>query len=94
VEVLYESPQGSCCGVATVSPIDDRVVFIHGPERPTSDWSYAASHRRGVVVHASQPGLATNLDACDLVPPYTEGALRGGSHVHLFSSDGRLVHFT
>ncbi len=94
VEVLYESPQGSCCGVATASPVDDRVVFIHGPERPTSDWSYAASHRRGVVVHASQPGLATNLDACDLVPPYTEGALRGGSHVHLFSSDGRLVHFT
>lgn len=94
IEVLYESPQDSCCGVVTASPVDDRVVFIHGPERPTADWSYAAFHRRGVVVHASHPGRATTLDARDLLPPYTPGALRGGSHVHLFSSDGRLVHFT
>ncbi len=94
VEVLYESPQGSCCGVVTASPVDDRVVFIHGPERPTAEWTYAAFRRRGMVVHTSHPGHATTLDARDLLPPYTPGALRGGSHVHLFSSDGRLVHFT
>ena len=94
VETLYESTSGACCGVATASPVDSRVVFIHGPEQPTADWSYAAWHRRGVVVDAARPGIAATLDARTLVPPFTPGALRGGSHVHLFSSDGKLVHFT
>ena len=94
VEMLYASSQRACCGVVTASPVDDRVVFIHGPEHPTADWQYAAWHRRGVVVRASQPGVAETLDARDLVPPFTPGSLRGGSHVHMFSPDGRLVSFT
>jgi hypothetical protein len=28
------------------------------------------------------------------VPPYTPGALRGGSHVHIFSGDGQWISFT
>jgi len=94
VETLYESGDGACCGVATCSPIDDRVVFILGPTRPTPDWSYAATRRQGVVVRASRPGIAEHLDARDLVPPFTPGSLRGGSHVHLFSPDAALVSFT
>jgi hypothetical protein len=27
-------------------------------------------------------------------PPYTPGALRGGSHVHVFSPNGEFVSFT
>jgi hypothetical protein len=94
IERLYESRDGACCGVVTASPTDDRVVFILGPERPTPDWQYGPSRRQGVIVHAGQPGVAENLDARDLVPAFTPGALRGGSHVHLFSGDGRLVSFT
>jgi hypothetical protein len=94
VEVLYESRHGAGCGVATCSPTDDRLVFIHGPEHPTSDWQYAAHHRRSVVVDARRPGVASNLDARDLTPPFTPGALRGGTHVHTFSGDGRWVAFT
>lgn len=94
VERLYESRDGACCGVVTASPTDDRVVFILGPERPTADWEYGPAHRQGAVVHAERPGVAENLDARDLVAPFTPGALRGGSHVHLFSGDGRLVSFT
>ncbi len=94
IEVLYESRHGACCGVATCSPVDDRVVFILGPERPTPDWSYGPAHRQGVVVNADRPGAAEPLDARDLTVPFTPGALRGGSHVHVFSPDGRLVSFT
>jgi hypothetical protein len=94
IERLHESSRGACCGVATTSPVDDRVVFILGPEDPTPEWQYGAARRQGVVVHPSRPGAAEALDARDLVPPYTPGALRGGSHVHLFSPDGRLVSFT
>ena len=74
--------------------VDDRVAFILGPEDPTPDWEYAIHHRQGVVVHASRPGEATNLDARDLTPPFTPGALRGGTHVHIFSGDGQWVSFT
>jgi hypothetical protein len=94
VEVLYESRHGGCCGVVTASPVDDRVVFILGPEHPTADWRYGPARRQGVVVRAGAPGIAEPLDARDLVPPFTPGALRGGSHVHIFSPDGRLVSFT
>jgi hypothetical protein len=94
VEVLYESREGACCGVATYHPTREEVVFILGPERPTPDWAYSACHRRGVTVDAGVPGVARNLDARDLVPPFTPGALRGGSHVHVYSADGKFVSFT
>jgi hypothetical protein len=37
---------------------------------------------------------ARNLDARDLLPPFTPGALRGGTHVHQFSPDGMIVSST
>jgi hypothetical protein len=94
VQTLYQSRRGAQCGVATCCPIDDRVAFILGPEDPTPDWQYCAYHRRGVIVDAKRPGVIENLDARDVAPPFTPGALRGGSHVHLFSGDGQWVSFT
>jgi hypothetical protein len=94
IKVLYESRDGACCGVVTASSVDDRAIFILGPEHPTPDWQYGPARRQGVFVRASQPGVIEPLDARDLVPPFTAGALRGGSHVHTFSPDGRLVSFT
>jgi hypothetical protein len=94
VQVLYRSGRGAHCGVATCHPRDSRVVFILGPEDPTPDWSYNAWHRRGVMVDAARPGTASNLDARDLLPPFTPGALRGGSHLHVCDAEGRFVSFT
>ena len=94
VEVLYTSSDGAHCGVVTCSPVDNRVVFIVGPENPTEQWSYCARHRRGVVVDAAHPGRGATLDARDLTNPYTPGALRGGTHVHVFSGDGQWVSST
>src|SRR5690349_12905041 len=94
VEVLYESERGAHCGVASYSPVDDRVAFILGPENPTPDWEYAFHHRQGVIVDAARPGEAKNLDARDIVAPFTPGALRGGTHVHIFSGDGQWISFT
>ena len=94
VRVLYESRNGAHCGVATFHPREWRVVFILGPENPTPDWSYNAFHRQGVIVDVARPGAATNLDARDLVPPFTPGALRGGSHVHVWDAAGEWVSFT
>ena len=35
-----------------------------------------------------------NLEARDLLSPFTPGALRGGTHVHAFSPNGKLVSMT
>ena len=92
VEVLYRATDGAHVGVVTVSPdLPPRYLCIHGPEQPDESWHYDFHHRRGVIV---QNGRAQNLDACDITPPFTPGALRGGSHVHLYSPDGTRVSFT
>jgi hypothetical protein len=94
VRQLYESRNGAHCGVATFHPREPRVVFILGPENPTPDWRYNAYHRQGVIVDVARPGVVTNLDARDLVPPFTPGALRGGSHVHVWDPAGEKISFT
>lgn len=94
VRCVYESQRGAHCGVATFHPTEAKVVFILGPEDPTPDWQYGPAHRQGVIVDTARPGAATPLDARDLTPPFTPGALRGGSHVHVFSPDGAWVSFT
>ncbi|HOX37667.1 MAG TPA: DUF3748 domain-containing protein [Candidatus Brocadiia bacterium] len=94
VRTLYESRNGAFCGVATYSPVENKTAFILGPENPTPDWTYGMSRRQGVIVEDARPGIALNMDARDMTPPFTPGALRGGSHVHVFSADGRWVSFT
>ena len=94
VQVLYRSTIGAHCGVATFSPARDQVVFILGPEHPSADWEYAPHHRQGILVDVTRPGVPRNLDARNLVAPFTPGALRGGTHLHVFSPDGRWVSFT
>ncbi|MDR2440977.1 MAG: DUF3748 domain-containing protein [Planctomycetaceae bacterium] len=91
-ETLYESKNGACCGVVTCSPVENKLVFIHGPEYPDADWNYSFQHRYGVILHTN--GQTEILDACNIVPPFLPGALRGGSHVHVFSGDGQWVSFT
>jgi hypothetical protein len=94
VRVLYEARHGAKCGVATWSPTEATVAFILGPENPWAEWSYGAARRQGVVVHDALPAVCRNLDARELTEPFKAGALRGGSHVHVFSGDGVWVSFT
>jgi hypothetical protein len=93
IETLYESQHGAHCGIATVNPVDGRVAFVRGPEHPTADWSYSASHRETLAVDP-HTGVVESLDARDLVPPFTAGALRGGSHVATWDDRGEWVSFT
>ena len=94
VRQLYRAGHGAYCGAATFHPHEWKVVFMHGPENPTTEWSYSFWHRRGVMVDAATPGIGRNLDAFDITPPFTPGALRGGSHVHVWDAAGDWVSFT
>jgi len=94
VQVIYQATQAAHVGVVTTSaqpPV--RYAFIHGPENPDSQWQYDFHHRRGVIV--TEPEVeAVTLDALDITAPFTPGALRGGTHVHVFSPDGSRLSFT
>ena len=94
IQRLYGSKNGAHCGVASFDPTHWRVIFILGPENPTPDWQYGGSHRQGVIVETARPNHAIHLDARDLTPPFTPGALRGGSHVHIWDARGDWVSFT
>lgn len=94
IEILYESVNGANCGVVTYSPTESKVVFIIGPENPSADWNYSFSRRRGGLIDTRHPGALQALDAMNYAPPFKPGALRGGSHVHVFSPDGQWVSFT
>ena len=94
VKELYRAKRGAHCGVATFHPREQKVAFILGPENPAPDWEYGPWHRQGVIVDTARPGSAVNLDARDLTPPFTPGALRGGSHVHVWDAAGDWVSFT
>lgn len=95
VREVYRSKNGAHCGVVTFHPRLNKVVFIHGPEFPTPDWEYGMYHRQGVIVATDRrSSAAVNLDARDLTPPFTPGALRGGSHVHVWDAAGEWVSFT
>lgn len=91
VETLFTSGTGANCGVATCDPVNGGVLFILGPESPDAAWTYGPARRQGVAIHG---GVVANLDARNLTPPFTPGALRGGSHVHTVHPRGRLVSFT
>jgi hypothetical protein len=91
---VYQSRFGAHCGVVTFHPLQSKVVFILGPEHPSADWQYSPCHRDGVIVDTGDPGKSWNLDARDITPPFTKGALRGGSHVHVWDAAGQWVSFT
>ena len=98
VKELYHSTNGAPCGVASFNPQRNQIVFILGPENPTPDWSYGPFHRQGAVLDLEKlrdrPGSVQMLDARDLTPPFTPGALRGGTHLHVWDGAGEWVAFT
>jgi hypothetical protein len=93
VRVLYTAVNGANCGVVTHHPHLPLVVFILGPEHPSDDWRYGPNHRQGVVLDTCIPDIFTRLDARDLTAA-TPGALRGGTHVHVWDAAGEWVAYT
>ena len=96
VQVLYQSGPHEYCGVPSCSPVDDRFVFIASPRWTGSgdDWQYNAWHRHGMLGWMSNSPQPCVLDARDIVSPYTPGALRGGTHLHMFSPAGDRIAST
>jgi hypothetical protein len=98
LRVLYQTTgqteYGPGVGGVTFNPVEPLVLFIHGLQNCDRNHPYGFSRRTGVGIHMSQPGKPIFMDARDVIPPFTPGALRGGSHAHTWSGDGQWISFT
>ncbi len=93
-QVSAANSYGPGVGAATFSPVSDEVIFIHGLEPVSKSRPYGATRRTAGLVSIGKPGKMSRLDARDVSPPFTPGALRGGTHAHHWSGDGTMVSFT
>lgn len=98
VEVLFSVSDnhayGPGAGAASYHPTENKVIFIHGLPKCTESNPYQQWRRTGVIVEVSHPDVPVYMDARDMTMPYTPGALRGGTHRHEWSKDGKWVGFT
>ncbi|MBI2687262.1 MAG: DUF3748 domain-containing protein [Acidobacteria bacterium] len=84
-------------GAASYSPVSDEIVFIHGPllSEVADLGYYGATNRHGGVATGDGSGDIRFIDCRDVKSEVTpRGALRGGSHRHEWSADGKRVGFT
>lgn len=97
-KIIYrtENPSvfGPGVGAATFSPVEEKVIFIHGLSNANEEKPYAMSRRTGVGIQVNQPFEPFHFDARDHIYPFTPGSLRGGTHSHCWSADGQLISFT
>ena len=85
---------GPGVGAASFNPVMDRVVFIHGLLSASESEPYAMTRRTGVAVDLGRPQEPIFLDARDISAPYAAGSLRGGTHGHCWSPDGKMLSYT
>lgn len=96
---LYEAAGanefGPGVGAVSYAPHKDEVIFIHGPLHPTGVENQYDKHRRvGGIVTGDGSQKIRFADGRNAIAPYTPGALRGGTHRHEYSGDGKWVGFT
>ncbi|MEI6676961.1 MAG: DUF3748 domain-containing protein [Mariniphaga sp.] len=98
IQILFGVPDnhdyGPGAGAVSYHPIENKVIFIHGLPVCTEKNPYQQWRRTGVIVDDSQPNIPILMDARDVTYPFTPGALRGGTHRHEWSRDGKWVGYT
>ncbi len=97
-QVLYKVADnhdyGPGVGAVSYHPSENRVLFIHGLPVCSENNPYQQWRRTGVIVNDNQQNIAINMDARDVTFPFTPGALRGGTHRHEWSRDGKWIGYT
>lgn len=98
IKVVYEIKNnqvfGPGVGATSYSPVANQIVFIHGLNNVTEQNPYQQWRRTGVMIDEAKNDNPIYVDARNINPPFTKGALRGGTHRHEFSGDGNWIGFT
>ena len=90
----HQTEYGPGVGAASFCPVSNRVIFIHGVRNSDKNNPYGFTRRTGVAIDIAKPFHPVFMDARDITPPFTAGALRGGTHAHNWSADGKWISFT
>jgi len=90
----HQTVYGPGVGAATFSPVANRIIFIHGIRNADKNNPYSFTRRTGVAIDITKPFYPIFMDARDVTPPFTPGALRGGTHAYNWSADGKWISFT
>lgn len=85
---------GPGVGAVTFSPTHNSVLFIHGIRNAVKTKPYSATRRTGLAIDIANPFHPIFMDARNIISPFTRGALRGGTHAHTWSADGKWISFT
>lgn len=93
-KVDNQTVHGPGVGAASFSPVENKVIFIHGIRNAAADKPYDFTRRTGVAINIKEPQQPIFMDARQVEPPYIIGALRGGTHAHSWSGDGQMISFT
>jgi hypothetical protein len=98
IRPLYQAKNqtqyGPGVGAATFSPVENRVLFLHGIRNADKDHPYDLTRRTGISIDISDTSKIFFIDARNIVAPFTPGALRGGTHAHSWSADGKWISCT
>jgi hypothetical protein len=100
VKELYRVPgqqsYGPGSGAVSFSPTRKEVVFIRGLLSASESQPYHFTRRSAIGLNLENidAPIETHLDARDVTPLYTPGALRGGSHAYSYTADGEWISFT
>jgi len=93
-QTSHQTAYGPGVGAATFSPDGKKVLFLGGIQNADEVNPYSFTRRTGIAVAIDHPLKPVWMDARDIVPPFTAGALRGGTHAHTWSGDGQWISFT
>lgn len=97
---LYRVPgqqlDGPGAGAVSYNPQKEEVVFIRGllSAGPTQPYHITRRSAIGLNLEDKKSPVLFHMDARDVTPPFTPGALRGGSHAYGYSQDGNWISFT
>ncbi|MEB3316191.1 MAG: DUF3748 domain-containing protein [Candidatus Melainabacteria bacterium] len=99
-----QSIYGPGVGAAAWNPVNDSIIFIHGLLNCNKEKSYSFTRRFGAIIsgnhEAGENAKIGVLQQChhaegrNIQEPLSKGALRGGTHAHTWSADGKWISFT
>ena len=97
-EIVYQNMRqtlyGPGVGAAAWSPVSDQIIFIRGLNNARRERPYGITRRTGVGVFLDNKNQIIKYDGRDVTKPFTQGALRGGTHAHSWNGDGQWISFT
>jgi hypothetical protein len=99
-----QSIHGPGVGAAAWNPVNDSIIFIHGLLNCDKEKPYSFTRRFGAIISGNHEagenaeiGVSQqchHAEGRNIQKPLTKGSLRGGTHAHTWSADGKWISFT